>query len=480
MKVMLINPPDFKMIQGAIPKELGADRMGKYPPLGLLYLAGFAKSKDPSLDIKIVDAITDSLSLDDIEREIAQFSPDVVGVSVYTFTLIDAIDVSGIVKRVRSQAVVVWGGFHPSIYPEESLRSSPDVDIVVAGEAEETFYLILQKLKDGSSPFGIDGVSVRGKDGVINVSKAVPFTRDLDMLSFPDRTMVSYKKHSCILGAGGLTTNILTSRGCPFGCKYCYVNIRSYRLRSIDNVIKEIKECIALGINDFFFVDDLFNISKERVAEFSDRVIAEGISIHWSFRGRVDQIDRAMLEKAKKAGCVRIHYGVESGVPEILKRIGKGTKTEMVRKAIMLSRECGIEVSSNIMIGLPGESPDKTEETIRFLLSLKTNYVQAAVFTPYPETPLYKEGIEKGLLPGDYWREFALRPKSSFEPYIWPEFYTRETVFDKLRALYRRFYLRPSFVIKYISSIKSFAAFKMIFKNAFTLLSLIAKRRSKA
>ncbi len=479
MKILLINPPDRKMIQGAIPKELGSDKMGKYPPLGLLYIASYVKSEDPSAEIKILDAITDSLSIEDIERAAASFAPDVIGVSVYTFTLIDAIDVTNAVKKVKSDSIVVWGGFHPSIYPEESFHSCPDLDMVIAGEAEETFSNLINRISSGSSVLDIPGVSVRNKDGSLSIDKRVPFIANLDSLPFPNRRLVNYTKHSCILGAGGLTTNILTSRGCPFGCRYCYVNIRNYRLRSIENVISEIKECVGLGINDFFFVDDLFNITKERVINFSEKILESGLSIRWSFRGRVDQVDGDMLKKAKRAGCVRIHYGVESGVPEILKRVGKGTNIDMVREAIKLTHECGIEVSSNVMIGLPGESPDKTEETIRFLLSLKTDYVQAAVFTPYPETPLYLEGIKNGLLPGDYWRSFAVKPSADFEPYIWPEFYSRDLIFEKLRSLYRRFYVRPKFMVSYISRLKNFSAFKMMVKNAFTLFSLIMKRKRR-
>jgi radical SAM superfamily enzyme YgiQ (UPF0313 family) len=234
-----------------------------------------------------------------------------------------------------------------------------------------------------------------------------------------------------------------------------------------------------LDINEFFFVDDLFNLSKRRVIGFSERVIDEGLDIRWSFRGRVDQIDDETLEKAKKAGCTRIHFGIESGVPKILKRVGKGTNLEMVRNTLSLTRQFGIEVSSSIMIGLPGESPRETDETIRFVLSLSTDYIQAAVFTPYPKTAFYEEGLRSSLLPNDYWSDFALHPVENFEPYIWGEFYTKDQLFDKLREIYRRFYLRPRFILSYVKHLTSLKAITKLAKNFQTFLSLITKRRIK-
>jgi len=478
MKIMLINPPDAKMIQGAIPKELGSDRMGKYPPLGLLYVASSVKRHLPDIDIHIVDAIADGLSAKQVENKISIFNPDVVGISAYTFTLIDALDAAHRVKQNLPNATVVLGGFHPSIYREESLKCSNDIDIAVAGEAEETFPELLLRLKKKESLKGLCGISYRDEQGNIHVNDETPLVQDLNLLPFPDRSLVNYKKHVCILGSTNLTTNILSSRGCPFQCKYCYVNVRKYRLRSIDNVMEEILECMNLGIHEFFFMDDLFNLTKKRVIDFSDQIIKRGINIQWNFRGRVDQIDDEVLEKARKAGCTRIHYGVESGVPEVLDRIGKGTNLIMVRQALELTKKHDIDASSNIMIGLPGESPARTEQTIRFALDLPTDYLQAAVFMPYPETPLYKEGLDSGLLPRDYWREFALKPKEDFEPLIWSEFYTKEQLFDKLREFYRRFYLRPKFLRHYLRNMTSWHGLRMMFKNGLTLIMLVLKARS--
>ncbi|MBF0614618.1 MAG: radical SAM protein [Magnetococcales bacterium] len=478
-KILLINPPDQKMIQGAVPRELGRDRMGKYPPLGLLYLASSTLAHHPNLNIRILDAIADSLTENDLMAAIEEMQPDIVGISVYSFTMVDGVDVARIAKRVAPNCQVVFGGFHPSIYPEETLRCSPDIDVAVAGEAEETFPLLVEQLLNRQPPVGIPGVSVKLANGNLHVDHGMPFVQNLDALPFPDRRMVSYLKHRCILGSQGLTTNILATRGCPYKCKYCYVNIKNYRIRSLDNLMAEIHDCISLGIEEFFFVDDLFNIHRKHVLAFSERILQEGVKIRWNFRGRVNQIDEEVLAKARQAGCTRVHFGVESGNPQVLKRIAKGTNLESIRRALALTRQAGIEVSSNIMIGLPGESPRETEETIRFALSLETDYIQAAVFTPYPDTPLYKEGLESGLLPHDYWRDFALHPKADFEPLIWSEFYTKEQLFDQLRTLYRRFYMRPRFVLSYLKKIRSWADFWQLVKNFLTFLMLITAFESR-
>ncbi|MBF0418762.1 MAG: radical SAM protein [Magnetococcales bacterium] len=477
--ILLINPPDDRMIQGAVPRELGRDRMGKFPPLGLLYLASSAQKTFPSLNIRILDAIADNLSHEDIANEIEACHPDIVGLSVYSFTLVDGIMVAEAAKQRVPRCKVIVGGFHSGIYPRETLSCSPHIDVSVAGEAEETFPLILEKMLDGAPPTGISGVSCKLADGSLHVNADMPFIKDLDSLAFPDRRLVSYQKHTCILGSTGLTTNILATRGCPYKCQYCYVNIKKYRIRSLDNLMAEIHDCVSLGIRELFFVDDLFNINKKHLLAFSKRVLQEGLKITWNFRGRVNQIDEEVLENAREAGCTRIHYGVESGNQEILNRISKGTDLETIRRVISLTHRAGIEVSSNIMIGLPGESPVQTEETVRFVLSLETDYLQAAVFTPYPATPLYEEGMRTGLLKTDYWRQFALNPDPEFQPLIWGEFYTREQLFKQLRHLYRRFYLRPRFVLFYLRRMKNLAGLRQMLANLLTFIRLTLGSESR-
>ncbi len=467
------------MIQGALLPELGRDRMGRYPPLGLLYLAACVTRAHPNVTVRIVDAITDGLSHEAVETAIRDFAPNLVGISVYTFTLVDGIRAAESARRAAPGAFVLMGGFHPTIYPEETLLVSSAIDASIRGEAEESFPELVGRLMKGGDLEGVPGLSFRRPDGSLHVADCIPVVEDLDSLPLPDRTLVDFRRHECILGTDRLSTNILSSRGCPFSCKYCYVNIRRYRLRSLDSLVNEIRRCMELGIGEFFFMDDLFNISKKRVRDFSQRILDEGLDIRWVFRGRVDQVDLEVLRLARKAGCIRIHYGVESGVPEVLKRVGKGTDLAMIRAALSATRRAGIEVASNIMIGLPDETPERTGETIRFVLSLPTDYLQAAVFTPYPATPLYVEGLENGMFERDFWRDFALNPDPAFSPRVWPQFYSRDELFARLRSLYRRFYFRPRIVAANLKHLTSPKAVKKMFKNFVTLLRVALGGKKK-
>jgi radical SAM superfamily enzyme YgiQ (UPF0313 family) len=393
--------------------------------------------------------------------------------------MVDAIRAACAAKKHVPRAPVVLGGFHASIYPEESLRSSEAFDVVVAGEAEERFPRLVERLLDGGFPSDIPGVSYRRDDGSLHVDALNPFVADLDALAPPDRRMVDYRAHRCILGEPRLTTLILSSRGCPFPCEYCYVNIKQYRERGVDRVLDEIRDCLSLGIEDFFFTDDLFNLRRERVIDFSERVLADKLKIRWSFRGRVDQIDEETAGKARAAGCTRIHFGVETGDPAILKRIGKKTDLGMVRRSIEITRRAGIEVSVNFMIGLPGETAIETERTIRFALSLPADYLQAAVFTPYPKTAAYRRALADGLFAEDYWRAFALKPVPGFASPVWPEHYTREELMEKLRRFYRRFYLRPRIIMKTLGRLRDPAAWRQWFENFRTFLALVLASRSR-
>jgi len=470
---MLINPPDDSVIQGTIPPELGHSKLGCYPPLGLLYIASSLVSKHPDYEVKIIDAAVDNLNALQVGRAVEEWRPDIVGLSTYTFTLIDSLDVARIAKTVAPGTVVVVGGFHPTLYPRETLCCSPHIDIAVRGEAEYTFCSIAEAIFAGSAVDCIPGVCTKKGKGELHVSDQIPLVPDLDSLPFPDRRLTDYKKHSCALGAGGLSTSILSSRGCPFQCKYCYINVRQYRLRSLDNLLAEIKECLTLGIEEYFFMDDLFNISKERILGFCQRVLQEGLKIKWCFRGRIDQIDEAVLQAARRAGCSRIHYGIESGVQSILARIGKKTSIQLASHITGLTRRYGIEVSSNIMIGLPGETRQDTEETIRFALDLSTDYLQASIFTPYPETPFYQEALKAGMYKQDYWRQFALRPSKDFKPHVWEEHYSPDELAAKLREFYLRFYLRARFLIRYLRHLTSVSSLALMLKNAVTFYRLI-------
>ncbi|MBC7262671.1 MAG: radical SAM protein, partial [Chloroflexi bacterium] len=191
---------------------------------------------------------------------------------------------------------------------------------------------------------------------------------------------------------------ILSSRGCPYNCSYCFKGIvgRTYRQRSPGNIIAEIRQVIdQYGIRNFYFIDDLFTIDQRRLEAITEQLIREELDIRWQCLGRVDRVNAEILRKMYAAGCRRIHFGIESGNEEVLRRIGKGIKLEQVRQAVRWAQEAGIHVKGYFMLGLPGDTEETMQQTVDFAVELNLDEAMFSLTTPFPGTRLWDELVKK-------------------------------------------------------------------------------------
>jgi radical SAM superfamily enzyme YgiQ (UPF0313 family) len=161
-----------------------------------------------------------------------------------------------------------------------------------------------------------------------------------------------------------------------------------------------------------------------------------------------------MLNLLRKAGCIRIHYGVESGNPAILNGLKKGITLEQVKEAFKKTKKAGIGTLGYFMIGNPGETRKEVMETIEFACKLNPDYAYFSITTPYPDTELYSMGLERKLIT-DKWLEFAKSPTKDFIPDFWEEHLTREELYDLIKVAYKKFCFRPSFVFREVVKTKS-------------------------
>ena len=253
---------------------------------------------------------------------------------------------------------------------------------------------------------------------------------------------------------------MMTSRGCPYQCIFCDRLGKKFRAASAEYVVKEISACLELGIDHIFFHDDTFTIDKKRVLDICRLLKENSLKIKFSLRSRVNTIDEDIIKALKDAGCVRISFGVESGVQRILKRIKKGITLEQAESAFRLAKKYKIKTLADFMIGHPDETVEDIHETIRFTKRLKPDYVQFSVTTPYPATDLYREGIEMGIIAGDVWRSYAENPTPDFVPPRWEQNIDKETLYEMLHHCYKKFYLSPGFIVKNMIRLSSFAEFK--------------------
>lgn len=421
--LLLVNPAQNHTISGNLPNYIDESR-GNVPPLGLLYLAAMV-DRVPGWEVQICDMSAGDL-LDQHHD-----SPDVVGITATTFTLRDTLDVAAQAKHKWPDAPVVLGGIHPTIYPNETAHL-PNVDYVVVGEGEHTLMHHLDQMRQRTAP------TIMDSSGALEAAG----------LPVPARHLLDQRKYYSVLGTKSHSTTMFTSRGCPFSCIFCHRKTmgRRWSSRTTNQVMDELWDIKKLGIDEILIYDDTFTVDARRVEEICDRITAENLQIVFDIRARVDTVTPRMLDKLKRAGCKRIHYGVEASSNEILESLGKGITMLQVTETFSNTREAGIETLAYFIIGSPGETAADIERTMHFARELKPEYCHFAIMTPYPATPLYELGLAKKLY-NDYWLEFAKDPYGTFEAPFWPEL-DRDYLLSALERAYRSFYLRPGMIAR--------------------------------
>ncbi|MEE9613353.1 MAG: radical SAM protein, partial [Thermodesulfobacteriota bacterium] len=235
---------------------------------------------------------------------------------------------------------------------------------------------------------------------------------------------------------------------------------KTFRARSPENVVDELEECARMGIHDFLFYDDTFTVNRQRVVAICDGIVRRKLDIGWDIRARVDTVTEEMLRALKAAGCRGIHYGVEAGTEKILEVLNKNIGIGRVKEVFELTRKYDIPILAYFMIGNPTETEEDIHETFEVMKSLNPDYVHMTILTPFPATRIYYDGLKSGVIKKDYWREFAEEPTPEFVPPHWGEIFTREELGELLVKGYRDFYLRPSYILKRITKVRSFGELK--------------------
>ena len=458
MKILLINPPRDNEIFANNPSIIEQER-GYNPPLGLLYVAGYLE-KHTDHNIVIIDSQVDELTYPQLKLEIEKIDPDVVGITNMTLTLIDVIKTTNLVKETKKNIQIVLGGPHVYLFPEETINLK-NVDYLVLGEGEETFKKLLDNINDKTKLRTIPGLVFKDKGLIINTGFH-PLIKNLDEIPPPARHLAPYKKYSSLLARRSPVTTIFTSRGCPFKCSFCarpHLG-KMFRAQSAIRVVNELEECVKMGIHEFLFYDDTFTINKQRVIDICQEILRRKLDIGWDIRSRVDTVDEEMLSHLKKAGCYGIHYGVEAGTEKILKVLNKGITLKKVKHIFNLTKKYKILTLAYFMIGCPTETRKDIYETFKIMKMLKPDYAHITIFTPFPGTKVYLDGLKKNIIKEDYWRNFSKNPKTDFVAPHWDEIFTREELNDLLIKGYKSFYIQPSYILKSLKTLRSFDEFK--------------------
>lgn len=469
MKIFFIIPPDIHYIEPYAYKVADKSNTGRIH-LGLLYVAAYLR-QHTGITPRIIDATVDGLGLDDIRRIITEEKPDIVGMSVLTFNLLNCLQVSEIIKAVSPGTKVCYGGWHPTLYPKETL-SLPSVDMIALGEGEETF---TELVKNGLSPAGIPGLGYkeRAADGTEKLVLTGPRQpiQDLDSIPFPAYDLVDISKYSNLLASDKRSITITASRGCPHACIFCDIRRTKYRFRSAKNILSEIDLYYKKGITEFFIQDDNFTIDRRRILEFCRLLTEGGYRIKYKISSRVDSLDNETMSVLRQSGCYRIYFGVESGSQRLLDYLEKGIKVEDIRRSFRLAEKYGIDACAYIMIGIPGETPEDIDLTRKLLKDIRPAHLHCSICTPMPATVLYNKLLAEKRFTSDYWLEFARKPNKDFKT----PFALTEVPAEELRALQnsiqKQFYMNPAIVLRELIKTRDLSSLLSKFKVALKIFT---------
>lgn len=431
MRVLLINP------KVNLPIDVRSS-----PSLGLAYLA--ATSEKRGDEVRVLDMEVEDTPLQQVVRE---HDPEVIGLTANTIQIKGAWQVATELKQITA-APIVLGGPHPTFLAAESVER-PEIDIVVRGEGELTWVDLCTHLGQGKRLETVEGITYQ-RDGTVIHNPDRPVVADVDSLPLPAYHLLEMDRYTNLQPTldriEGDSYPLLSSRGCPYRCTYCsQILPRRWRARSAQNVVAEwhwlVKE---LGAKEIGVLDDSFNIDRQRVLEICDLIIAEGLNhVPWIMINgiRANLVDEELLGRMREAGCIRTAFGVESGNQRILDSvIDKHLTLDQVRAAFKAAKAVGMETIGFFIIGLPGETEETMDDTIRFACELDPIVANFSMATPFPGTEMYNQVLEQGRLLVEDWDDFAFfENKAQFETDDMPA----ELVERKWREAYRRFYLRP-------------------------------------
>tara|TARA_B100000686_G_scaffold354960_1_gene468519 strand:+ start:6809 stop:8278 length:1470 start_codon:yes stop_codon:yes gene_type:complete len=479
MKILFLNPPRFHELVGKNPSVIEHNR-GYNPPLGVLALATAVRNTGKH-EVSALDCQPRQLTYEKLEMFFIENQFDVVGITAMTFTLIDVMLAAEIVKKTQPDCKVVLGGAHVHIYPEETIQLK-NIDFLVQGEGEIAVIEFLESLEGKRQFCDVSGL-VYLEHGKFFNNDIAPKIENLDSIAYPDRTFLPVDHYGSLLARGSKITTAFTSRGCPYRCTFCdrpmSPTISGFRWRSAKNVVDEMEECVGLGIREILIYDDTFSVRKDRVYEMCDEILSRGIDVTWDIRAHVNTLDGGLLRAMKRAGCDRIHYGVESGNDRMLKVIKKNMNVRKVREIFKETRKAGIEALAYFIIGQQTETLSDIQDSIDLAKDIQPDYCHFTIFCPYPATEIYETGLSRGVIKQDVWREFSKSPRPGFELPVWEEIFTRRELYELIVKCYKSFYTRPSYMMKRMLSIRSFGELKRKTKAGMDILRMSSSEVAK-
>ncbi len=383
MRVLLVNP--------SYPFE-------EFPRLlvTLPYVASALQAEGH--EVEILDLLLARTTPEKIERRMARFRPQAVGITSVTLNHHIAASIAAVVRKCDPAVPIVMGGPHVSFEIEGSFRDLPALDYIAIGEGEHTMRELLRALEGRMDLRDVRGLALRDGDRIVRNAPR-PLEDDLDTLPTPARDLVPLARYL----AFDSHASVVTSRGCPYSCVFCSApqwTGRQVRYRDPLLCVDEIEELARLGFTEITIEDDLFTLYRTHFLAVCGELIKRDTGIRWNAFSRVDTINPEIVQTMARAGCQAICFGVESGSQEILDLVKKKSSLAKVKEAMRMTQDAGISALASFIIGLPGETEETLRKTVEFADSLHEEFGSLYGFhilAPFPGTEVRERAADYGL-----------------------------------------------------------------------------------
>jgi radical SAM superfamily enzyme YgiQ (UPF0313 family) len=400
-------------------------------------------------EVCLLDANADNLSYLQLQDHISKIPFEVLIFRSTPVTLDHDVKVASIAKKVSRKSLTIMANWTLRGWSHSILQKHSDLDIYTLAELERVVPEVLKALQSEDLS-KVRGIAIRGENGItVNQPSRSDLFYDFSRAPMPAYHLINsfgkYYLKSRLFHSPYVAT--YSAKGCPYGCIFCTVANTTFRPKSSDKIIKELQYVQSQGVKYVSFFDETFTLDEERVIKICERIIEEGIEITWYCNTRADKVNEEMLKLMYSAGCRGVSIGIESADNEILSRVKKGITAAQARETVKNAKEIGMKVFASFMFGLPGETRETIEKTIKFILETKPHGFEINIAVPYPSTELYSMAIKKGWVK----QKFDYTKLCQHSALIRTDALTTKELERHRRKAYVRIFTDPSWVISNVS-----------------------------
>lgn len=439
-----------------------------FPPYDLSMIAANIREV---ASVEIVDGNAKNLSIGGIKEYIKKSNPEYVIFSNSTPTIDWDLNIAKVSKEVDPAISTITFGPHITALESEVISDCQYLDVAVVNEQELTIREIIEK----GSITDVEGTIIRDENKIINQGKRKPL-EDLNKLHFPAHDLLELDLYKLPYATRHPVAATMTSRGCPGKCIFCcsWLISKEFHPRSPENVLEELRFLSEeLGVHEIKFWDDTFTYDAKRVISICDMIKSEKLDLSWACNTRTDRIDQGLLKAMKEAGCHTVCLGVESGDDGILRSIGKEITTSQIKDAFKCAKSVGLDTAGFFMLGHPGDTLETMQKTVDFSKTLDSDYTSYNIVTPFPGTPLFKMAEEKGWLKTKDWSKY----ESTSYPVYAPDGASRDVVWSMFNKAYREYYIRPHYIIKRLTKLRSLSDVGRDVNSFFGLVKMLVESK---